>query len=88
MIGGEAPFAIGLWALQICFNTIWTPIFFGLHKIRLAMNFILGLWATVFIMVVTYWFIDVLSSVLLIPYFIWVSFAAVLNYKVMVLNKA
>ena len=88
IIGGEAPFAIGLWALQICLNTIWTPIFFGLHKIRLAMGFILGLWTTVFIMVLSYSFIDVLSSVLLVPYFIWVSFAAVLNYKVMVINKA
>ena len=82
----EFRFAVALWALQISLNTIWTPVFFGLHKIRLAMGFMIGLWSTVLAMVLSYWYIDVLASALLIPYFLWVSFAAVLNYKIMSLN--
>ncbi len=87
LVANEYPFAIALWALQISLNTIWTPVFFGLHKIRLAMWFMLGLWSTVLFMVLTYWSVDLLSSVLLIPYFFWVSFAAALNYKIMTLNR-
>jgi len=82
----EFRFAGALWALQISLNTIWTPVFFGLHKIRLAMGFMIGLWSTVLAMVLSYWYIDVLASALLIPYFLWVSFAAALNYKIMTLN--
>lgn len=82
----ESSFALALWALQISLNTIWTPVFFGLRKIRLAMGFMVGLWATVLFMVLSYWYIDVVASALLIPYFLWVSFAAVLNYKILILN--
>ena len=68
-------FLIALWALQITLNTIWTPIFFGLNDIKLAMKFMVGLWLSVLLMVITYWFSDPLSSILIFPYFIWVSFA-------------
>ena len=27
-------FAMALWALQIALNTLWTPVFFGLRRIR------------------------------------------------------
>ena len=83
----EYQFAVALWALQISLNTIWTPIFFGLHRIRLAMGFMMALWSTVLAMVVSYWFIDVLAAALVVPYFFWVSFAALLNYKLMTLNQ-
>ena len=79
-------YAVALWGLQISFNIIWTPVFFGLHRIRLAMGFMLGLWSTVLAMVVSYWYIDLLASALLVPYFLWVSFAAFLNYRIMTLN--
>ena len=82
----ENPHALALWVLQISFNTIWTPVFFGLQKIRLAMVFMLGLWGTVLAMVISYWYIDELAATLLIPYFLWISFAAVLNYRIMKLN--
>jgi len=85
-VANEFRFAVALWALQISLNTIWTPVFFGLHKIRLAMGFMIGLWSTVLAMVLSYWYIDVLASALLIPYLLWVSFAAALNYKIMTLN--
>ena len=82
----ENPHALALWSLQISFNTIWTPVFFGLNKIRLAMVIILGLWVTVLAMVISYWYIDTLAATLLMPYFFWVSFASLLNYRIMKLN--
>ena len=64
-----------------------TPIFFGLNDIKLAMKFMVGLWLSVLLMVITYWFSDPLSSILIFPYFIWVSFAAALNFRIMQLNN-
>ena len=86
-IAGSKNFLIALWALQITLNTIWTPIFFGLNDIKLAMKFMMGLWLSVLLMVITYWFSDPLSSILIFPYFIWVSFAAALNFRIMQLNN-
>ena len=31
--------AIGFWALHLCINTLWTPVFFGLKKKTFAPNF-------------------------------------------------
>ena len=86
-IAGSKNFLIALWALQITLNTIWTPIFFGLNDIKLAMKFMVGLWLSVLLMVITYWFSDPLSSILIFPYIIWVSFAAALNFRIMQLNN-
>ena len=83
---GSKNYLVALWALQISFNTIWTPIFFGLNNIKLAMRFMVGLWVSVLLMVLTYWFEDTLSAILILPYFIWVSFAAALNFRIMQLN--
>ena len=60
--------------------------FFGLNNIKLAMRFMVGLWVSVLLMVLTYWFEDTLSAILILPYFIWVSFAAALNFRIMQLN--
>ena len=79
-------YLVALWALQISLNTIWTPIFFGLNNIKLAMRFMVGLWVSVLLMVLTYWSEDTLSAILILPYFIWVSFAAALNFRIMQLN--
>ena len=83
---GSKNYLVALWALQISFNTIWTPIFFGLNNIKLAMRFMVGLCVSVLLMVLTYWFEDTLSAILILPYFIWVSFAAALNFRIMQLN--
>ena len=46
-----------------------------------------GLWISVLLMVLTYWFEDKLLAILILPYFIWVSFAAALNFRIMQLNN-
>jgi len=50
------------------------------------MRFMVGLWVSVLLMVLTYWSEDTLSAILILPYFIWVSFAAALNFRIMQLN--
>ena len=86
LLEGQKKFLVALWALQISLNTIWTPIFFGLNNIKLAMKFMMGLWLSVLFMVSSFWFADPISAILICPYFIWVSFAAALNFRIMQLN--
>ena len=78
--------AIAFWSLQMCLNTIWTPIFFGANNLEIAFYFIIALWISIVGLIVTARKVDKISSVLLLPYLGWVSFASVLNYAFWQLN--
>lgn len=71
---------LALWALQIALNAIWTPIFFGLKRLGAAFTALMALWAAVAACVVVFFQLDPLAGWLFVPYLIWVSYAAALNY--------
>ena len=75
--------AMAFWALQIALNTLWTPIFFGLRRIKFAMGVMVALWLAVFGAVLTHWSVDTLAGLVLVPYLVWVTIAAALNFSVM-----
>ncbi|MGL4237308.1 tryptophan-rich sensory protein TspO [Tabrizicola sp.] len=77
---------LAFWALQIGLNTLWTPIFFGLRKMRGGMIVLVFLWLAVFATLVTFWRVDWFAGLLFLPYLVWVSVAGALNYSVMRLN--
>lgn len=79
-------YAMAFWALQIAFNTLWTPVFFGLHNIRAGMGIILGLWLSVACCMVAMWQIDAVAGLLFAPYLLWVTIASALNASVWRLN--
>ena len=81
-----AGIALAFWALQIAFNGLWTPVFFGLQNIRLGMAVVSFLWLAVLSTMVSLWQVDTLAGVLFVPYLIWVSIAAALNAGVWRLN--
>jgi len=72
---------------QIVLNALWSPVFFGLHRVDLALVVIVLLWGA--LVVTMYWFFRVsrAAGLLLIPYLLWVSFAAVLNASIWWLNR-
>ncbi|MDJ0639036.1 MAG: TspO/MBR family protein [Paracoccaceae bacterium] len=78
--------ALALWALQIALNTLWTPIFFGLQRIRAGMAVLVGLWIAVAACMIAMFQVDWIAGLLFLPYLAWVSTAGALNYQVMVLN--
>lgn len=78
--------AMALWALQIALNGLWTPVFFGLKKIRLGLVVLAGLWLSVFCGMIALWQVDWLAGLLFMPYLAWVSVAGALNLSVMRLN--
>ena len=78
--------ALGLWALQMCLNTLWTPVFFGAFDLKGAFAIIVILWLTITAYIVISFRIDRLASYLFLPYWAWVGFAAALNYGYILAN--
>lgn len=81
-----AGMALALWGLQLALNTLWTPIFFGLRRMREGFLVILALWAAVAGTVWSFGQVDGLAGVLMLPYLLWVSIAAALNFSVWRMN--
>ena len=85
-MGDDNGVAMALWAVQIAFNGLWTPVFFGLRNIRMGMGIIGVLWVTVFAAMLALGQVDALAGWLFLPYLVWVTIAAALNWQVWQLN--
>ncbi len=73
--------------LQLSLNTIWSIIFFGLKNPLFAFIIIIFLWISIFQTIQSFKKINKNASYLLYPYIAWVSFAAILNLSIVLLNK-
>ena len=78
--------ALTLFLVQLALNALWSWLFFAWHRGGLAFTDIVVLWLFIAATIVSFWRVRPLAGVLLIPYLLWVSFAAVLNYSVWQLN--
>lgn len=76
-----------LWWAQLALNFAWSPAFFALQQIGLALLVILALFATILAFIVTTWRRDRLAAGLFVPYAAWVGFASVLNGAILMLNS-
>ncbi|MDD5011081.1 MAG: tryptophan-rich sensory protein [Phycisphaerae bacterium] len=79
--------AVAAFIFQLVFNCLWTPIFFGLRLPLVALGDIVILWLAVFATITSFWKVSKLAAILLIPYILWISFAAVLNASIYLLNR-
>ncbi len=85
--GAHRKKALWFFFLQLVINLLWSFVFFGGHAIGLGLFVIFVLWGMIAVTITAFYSIDVFASLLLIPYFLWVSFAAYLNYGLWVLNR-
>ncbi|TMV53841.1 tryptophan-rich sensory protein, partial [Thioclava sp. BHET1] len=72
---------LALWSVQIALNTLWTPVFFGAHRMGLGMVVIVLLWLSILGLVVLSWPLDALAALIFQLYLIWVSIASALNWR-------
>lgn len=79
-------YAMAFWALQIAFNAVWTPVFFGLRNMKGSLPIMAGLWLAVLGTTITHWQLDTLAGLALLPYLGWVTVAAALNIEMWRLN--
>ena len=78
---------LNLFMVQLIVNFFWSPIFFGANAYGLALLWLLLLWALVLWMILIFRKTDPLAALLQIPYLLWLTFAAYLNYGVWQLNS-
>ena len=78
---------LNLFIVQLVINFFWSLIFFNLQAFGFAFAWLLLLWGLVLGMIVNFWKVDPLAAKLQIPYLIWLTFAAYLNFGVWWLNN-
>lgn len=79
----DALVPLGLYGMQLALNWAWTPIFFGAHKIKLAMIEIVMLTGTVAATMVSWYPISRTATLLMVPYLAWLCLASSLNYCIL-----
>ena len=79
--------ALNWYWFQLALNALWTPVFFGAKAIGLAFVVIVLLWICIIATLREFWKVGLVPAILLVPYFVWVSFASVLNYSLWALNQ-
>lgn len=84
----RAPQALGFWTIQITLNALWSPVFFGLRRMRTALVVVALLWVAVAVTLVAFFRIDWIAGLLFLPYIAWVTIATALNAAVWRRNPA
>lgn len=76
-----------LFGIQLVFNVLWSVAFFWLKSPFFGLIVISILWIFILLMILNFMKLSRYAGLLLIPYIIWVSFAAVLNFEIWILNS-
>ena len=85
--GGARAGALGLFAAQLVLNGLWSALFFGLRNPLAGLIDIFPLWAVILATMVSFWRISSTAGALLLPYWLWVTFATALNFAIWSLNR-
>ena len=79
--------ALGVYALQLAFNFFWSILFFNAELYFFSFAWLLVLWGLIIVTTVLFYRISKPAGYLMIPYLLWVTFAAYLNLGVAILNR-
>lgn len=79
--------ALILFILQLFLNGLWSILFFGLQSPLLGLLDIVLLWLAIVFTSLAFFRVSPIAGGLLIPYFLWVSFATYLNASIWYLNR-
>ena len=82
----NAKTALYVFGVQLVLNILWTISFFGLKSISLGFATIILLWIAIIGTIIAFLKIRKSAGILLLPYILWVTFAALLNYYILILN--
>lgn len=77
---------VALFAVNIVLHMLWSPLFFNLQRPDWALVEIPFLWLSIVALMVVLAPLSMLAALLLMPYLLWVTFAAGLNLAIVRLN--
>ena len=75
-----------LYFIHLFFNGTWSIVFFGFHQIGLALINLIVILVFIIMLMKKYLIRDRFSFYLMIPYFLWSSYALILNSSIFLLN--
>lgn len=78
--------ALLFYGIQLFFNFFWSIFFFNMEKYLFSFIWLIAMWLLIIITAAKFWNIDKRSGLLMLPYIIWVTFAAYLNLGIYLLN--
>lgn len=78
--------AMVIFAVQLVLNVLWSYLFFGLQAPFFALLEIGLLWVAILMTIGAFYRVSIPAAALLVPYLLWVSLAAYLNYGIYALN--
>jgi len=79
--------AMGIFLVQLVLNTSWSIAFFGCRSTVAGLIVIVLLWICILFTMYSFLKVSVPAGLMLIPYILWVSFAAILNTSIVLLNR-
>ena len=78
--------AIAVYAIQLIFNFFWSIFFFNFGFYYFSFAWLIALWLLIIVTLILFSRLSNAAGYLIIPYLLWVSFAAYLNLGVAILN--
>ncbi len=72
--------------IQMLLNFAWSPVFFNMQNIGLALVIIIFMWLFTLLTIIFFFKHSKAAALLLVPYLIWISFAFYLNFGYFLLN--
>ena len=75
-----------IYFIHLFFNSTWSIVFFGFHKIGIALVNLIIILLFIILLMKKYLSMDKLSFYLMIPYLLWSSYALILNFSIYLLN--
>jgi len=79
--------ALKIYTAQLAVNFVWPLLFFGLEMFGLAFFWLILLWVLAAMAALLFHYIDETAGLLMLPYLIWLGFAAYLNIGIWLLNR-
>jgi benzodiazapine receptor len=78
--------AIAAYGVQLFLNALWPPLFFGLKSVDAGLFDIVALWLAIGWTLREFARVRIAAAVILLPYFLWVSFATAINLGIWKMN--
>ncbi len=82
----QVQLGMGIFGIQLVLNVLWSFVFFGKKSLLGGLVVIVGLWVAILLTIISFLSVSLLAGLMLVPYILWSSFAAILNYSILKLN--
>ncbi len=82
----EKSHALRIYVLQLAVNFLWPTFYFNFSWYWFSFLWLLLLWVLVFVMILRFYKVDKRAAYLNIPYLLWLTFAAYLNFTTAIMN--